>query len=66
MNLNYASESKNGGYSWLKITEDRKTRLFKVIDIYSNFQYLVDDVESLNTKAEKIKQLKDENDGDSD
>ena len=41
-------------------------RLFKLIDIYSNFQYLVDDVKSLNTKVEEIKQLKDENDGDSD
>ena len=41
-------------------------RLFKLIDIYSNFQYLVDDVKSLNTKVEEIKQLKDENDSDSD
>ena len=57
---------RNGGYSLLKLTEDKKVRLFKLIEIYSNFQNLVESVKSLNTKVEKIKQLKGGSDGDSD
>ena len=57
---------RNGGYSWLKLTEDKKTRLFKLIEIYSNFHNLVESVKSLNAKVEKIKQLKDGSDGDND
>ena len=33
---------RNGGYSWLKLTEDKKVRSFKLIEIYSNFQNLVE------------------------
>ena len=57
---------RNRGCSWRKLTEDIKVRLFKLIEIYSNFQNLVEKVKSLNTKVEKIKQLKDGSDGDSD
>lgn len=52
-----------GGYSQLQVTEDKKARLFKFIEIYSNFQNLMESFKSLNEKVEKIKQLKDGNDG---
>ena len=53
-----------GTFSWLKLTNERKKRLFKLIEIYTELYNLVEDVESLNAKVEKIKQLKDGNDGD--
>ena len=50
---------RNWGYSWLKTKDDNKERLFKLIEIYSNFQNLMIAVKSLNEKVEKIKKLKD-------
>ena len=58
------NNSRVGTFSWLKLTNERKKRLFKLIEIYTEFYNLVEDVESLNAKVEKIKQLKDGNDGD--
>ena len=46
-------------YSWLKIKSDKKKKLFRLIDIYSNFGTIVDTVKDLNTKVEMLKQLKD-------
>ena len=34
--------------------------LFRLIDIYSNFSDIVDEVKRLNTKVDEIKKLKDE------
>ena len=45
-------------YSWLKINSDKKNKLFRLIDIYSNFNEIVDSVKDLNTKVEVVKQLK--------
>ena len=46
-------------YSWLKIKSDRKKKLFRLIDIFSKFDDIVDSVKDLNTKVEEVKQLKD-------
>ena len=46
-------------YSWLKIKSDKKKKLFRLIDIYSEFDDIVDSVKDLNTKVERVKQLKD-------
>ena len=50
---------KNGNYSWLKMKSDKKKKLFRLIDIYSNFDDIVDNVKELNKKVDEIKKLKD-------
>ena len=49
----------NEEYSWLQINNDKKKKLYHLIDIYSNFVDIVDSVKDLNTKVERVKQLKD-------
>ena len=49
---------RNEDYSWLKINSDKKKKLYHLIDIYSNFNDLVDSVKYLNRKVERIKSLK--------
>ena len=56
---------RNEEYSWLKINSDKKKKLFRLIDIYSKFDDIVDSVNDLNTKVDRVKQLKDApDDGD--
>ena len=50
---------KNEEYSWLQIKSDKKKKLYRLIDIYSNFIDIVDSVKDLNKKVERIKLLKD-------
>ena len=50
---------RNEEYSWLQLNSDKKKKLYRLIDIYSNFLDIVDSVRDLNTKIEKVKQLKD-------
>ena len=50
---------RNEQYSWLQINSDKKKKLYRLIDIYSNFIDLVDSVKDLNTKVDRVKQLKD-------
>ena len=50
---------RNEEYSWLQLNSDKKKKLYRLIDIYSNFVEIVDSVKDLNTKVEKVKQLKD-------
>ena len=49
---------RNDVYYWLKINSDKKNKLYRLIDIYSNFNDLFDSVKYLNTKVERIKLLK--------
>ena len=49
---------KDEDYSWLKINSDKKKKLYHLINIYSNFNDLVDSVKYLNRKVESIKSLK--------
>ena len=49
---------RNEEYSWLQINSDKKKKLYRLIDTYSNFIDLVDSVRDLNTKVEKVKKLK--------
>ena len=57
---------RNEEYSWLKIDSNKKKKLYRLIDIYSKFNDIVDIVEILNTKVEKIKLLKNAPDDDED
>ena len=50
---------RNEEYSWLKLNDKKKKKLYSLIDIYSNFIDIVDNVKNLNIKVEKIKKLKD-------
>ena len=50
---------RNEEYSWLQIESDKKKKLYRLIDIYSNFIDIVDSVKDLNTKVDRVKQLKD-------
>ena len=50
---------RNGEYSWLQISSDKKKKLYRLIDIYSNFIDIVDSVKELNLKVDEIKKLKD-------
>ena len=50
---------KNEEYSWLNINSNKKKKLYRLIDIYSKFDYIVDSVKDLNTKVDRVKQLKD-------
>ena len=49
---------RNEEYSWLRLNSDKKKKLYRLIDIYSNFVDIVDSVRDLNTKVEKVKLLK--------
>ena len=48
---------RNEDYSWLKINSDKK-KLFRLIDIYSKFVDIVDSVKDLNTKVDRVEELK--------
>ena len=50
---------RNEEYSWLQLNSDKKKKLYRLIDIYSNFIDIVDSVKDLNTKVDRVKQLKD-------
>ena len=49
---------RNEEYSWLQINSDKRKKLYRLMDIYSNFVTIVDSVKDLNKKVEKVKQLK--------
>ena len=50
---------RDENYSWLKLKSDKKKKLYRLIDIYSKFDDIVDNVKDLSTKFERVKQLKD-------
>ena len=50
---------RNEEYSWLQIKSDKKKKLYRLIDIYSKFDDIVDSVKDLNTNVDRVKQLKD-------
>ena len=49
---------RNEEYSWLQLNSDKKKKLYRLIDMYSNFMDIVDSVKDLNKKVEKVKRLK--------
>ena len=57
--INIWKRIRNEEYSWLQINSDKKKKLHRLIDIYSNFIDIVDSVKELNTKVDRVKQLKD-------
>ena len=50
---------RNEEYSWLNINNNKKKKLYRLINIYSKFDDIVDSVKDLNTKVDRVKQLKD-------
>ena len=57
--INMWKKIRNEEYSWLQINSDKKKKLYRLIDIYSKFDDIVDSVKDLNTKVDRVKQLKD-------
>ena len=51
-------KNRNEEYSWLQLNSDKKKKLYRLIDIYSNFDEIVNSVKDLNKKVEKVKKLK--------
>ena len=49
---------RDDGFNWLVISDERKARLTKLIDLYSVIRTLVENVKDLNTKLTRIKELK--------
>ena len=49
---------RNEEYSWLQLNSDKKKKLYRLIDIYSNFVDIVDSVKDINKKVESFKKLK--------
>ena len=56
--INMWKKIRNEEYSWLQLNSDKKKKLYRLIDIYSNFLDIVDSVKELNTKVDRVKQLK--------
>ena len=61
---NMWNKIKNGEYSWLQLNNDKNKKLYKLIEIYSNFNEIVDNVKDLNTKIDRVKLLKNAPDED--
>ena len=57
--INMWKKIRNEEYSWLQLNNDKKKKLYRLIDIYTNFIEIVDSVKDLNTKVDRVKQLKD-------
>ena len=47
-----------GEYSWLDLDGIKNKKLFRLIDIYSNFNEILDSVKELHKNVEKVKKLK--------
>ena len=56
--INMWKKIRNEEYSWLQLNSDKKKKLYRLIDIYSNFIDIVDSVKDLDKKVEKVKSLK--------
>ena len=61
---NMWNKIKNGEYSWLQLSNDKNKKLYRLIEIYSNFNEIVDSVKNLNTKIDRFKLLKNTTDED--
>ena len=61
---NMWNKIKNGEYSWLQLNNDKNKKLYRLIEIYSNFNEIVDSVKDLNTKIDRFKLLKNAPDED--
>ena len=57
--INMWKKIRNEEYSWLQLNSDKKKKLYRLIDIYTNFIDLVESVKDLNSKVDRVKQLKD-------
>ena len=55
---NMWNKVKFGEYSWLTLDPTKNKKLFRLIDIYSNFNEIIDSVTDLNKKVEKVLELK--------
>ena len=50
---------RNGKYSWVTIKSSKKNKLFRLIDIYSKLDGLIDDIKEVNKNVTLLKELKD-------
>ena len=47
---------RDENYSWFKLKSSQKKKLFRLIDIYTKFDDIIDTVKVLNEKVERIKE----------
>ena len=45
---------RNEEYSWLQLNSDKKKKLYRLIDIYTNFIEIVDSVKDLKKKLKRL------------
>ena len=55
---NMWNKIKNGEYSWLQLNNNKNKKLYRLIEIYSNFNEIIDSVKNLNTKIDRVNLLK--------
>ena len=52
------SRIKNGEYSWLNLDPKKTKKLFRLIDLYTSFSEIFDDIKNLDTKITRVLELK--------
>ena len=52
------NDIKNGKYQWVTIKSSKKHKLFRLIDIYSKLDDLIEDVKEVNKNVGILKELK--------
>ena len=53
------NDIKNGKYQWVTIKSSKKDKLFRLIDIYSKLDELINNVKEVNKNVGILKGLKD-------
>ena len=56
--MNSWNKIKNGEYDWLELNPTKTKKLFRLIDIYSKYVEVIEDVKGLDGKLTKVLELK--------